>query len=190
MGREQGPDYYDTHLERVLLPLETSPWLPVYQAAVSLLPLPTDNPSLADLGCGTGRCARLLKERGYRDYWGVDFSSARVAEARRYVPGWRFDVGDLFAPDVQEQIQRRDTFIVLEVLEHLREDLALLRTLPTGAVVVFSVPTYDSAAHVRRFVDVDVASSRYETVVELPHPPTVVEKRGDRKIFVFRGQVR
>lgn len=190
VGVEQRPEYYDSKLERVLLPLEVSPWLPVYEVAVDLLPPPATNPSIADLGCGTGRFAKLLRDRGYSDYWGVDFSAVRVAEARRYVPGWSFDTGDLFAPEVRSLYQKHDTFVVLEVLEHLRQDVSLLKTLPSGARIVFSVPTYDSGGHVRTFKNPDAISSRYASVLHLAHPPTVIEKRNDRKIYVSRGTVR
>jgi ubiquinone/menaquinone biosynthesis C-methylase UbiE len=39
-----------------------------------------------DLGCGTGKFARVLAERGLARVWGVDPSAEMLAEARKRVP--------------------------------------------------------------------------------------------------------
>jgi ubiquinone/menaquinone biosynthesis C-methylase UbiE len=39
-----------------------------------------------DVGCGTGKFARLLAERGLARVWGVDPSAEMLAEARKRVP--------------------------------------------------------------------------------------------------------
>jgi SAM-dependent methyltransferase len=39
-----------------------------------------------DVGCGTGKFARLLAERGLARVWGVDPSTEMLAEARKRVP--------------------------------------------------------------------------------------------------------
>src|SRR5687767_5497612 len=101
MGSERGPDYYDAKMTRVSEPLESSPWRSVYEKATELLPAPPvlGEQTIADIGCGTGRFAELLRRRGYTRYWGIDFSPARVAEARRYVPQFEFVVGDVLAAE-------------------------------------------------------------------------------------------
>jgi SAM-dependent methyltransferase len=49
---------------------------------------------VADLGCGPGRVAAHLHERGL-DVVGIDLSPAMIAEAARAHPGLRFEVGSL-----------------------------------------------------------------------------------------------
>ena len=41
---------------------------------------------MLDLGCGTGKFARVLAERGLARVWGVDPSAEMLAEARKRVP--------------------------------------------------------------------------------------------------------
>ena len=41
---------------------------------------------MLDVGCGTGKFARLLAERGLARVWGVDPSAEMLAEARKRVP--------------------------------------------------------------------------------------------------------
>ena len=40
-----------------------------------------------DVGCGTGKFARVLAERGLAKVWAVDPAPEMLAEARRRVPG-------------------------------------------------------------------------------------------------------
>jgi SAM-dependent methyltransferase len=68
MGKEQESAFYDDRLERVSLPLEESPWQDVYNEVAKRLPSPGIGPSIADVGCGTGRLAKLLEKRGYTRY--------------------------------------------------------------------------------------------------------------------------
>lgn len=155
-------EFYDTILADPealgLIPLEQSPWLPLYRAAAALIPA---HMSLADLGCGTGRFAKLLNRP---DYIGIDFSVAAINEATRYADGFgTFIVGDL--RDIP--LPDAGTFVLLEVLEHLEEDIALLRRIPVGALVVLSVPSYESEAHLRQFEAPGSALDRYEDVLEL-----------------------
>lgn len=165
MGSEKGSDYYDSHLSRVKLPLEESPWRDVYEIAASLLPAPDNHPNIADLGCGTGRFAKLLFNRGYEKYWGIDFSEARIKEARQYVPQFDFSVGNLLSEKIHAKFAEFNVFVILEVLEHINSDCDLLSKIPEGKPVIFSVPNYDSAAHVRYFNDSDEIVHRYSMLL-------------------------
>lgn len=161
---EKTAAFYDAGFSRpgnlARLPLEESPWLPLYQATAKLVP--TDA-SVVDLGCGTGRFARLLADDHRRTgkYLGIDFSPVAVAEARRYVPTAEFMVGDLRTCP----IPRADTYVCLEVLEHIDDDLGLLQRLPTGAQVILTVPSFRSKAHVRTFPSAASALERYDELI-------------------------
>jgi trans-aconitate methyltransferase len=188
MGVEKGPEYYDNNVTRVNLPLEESPWGELYQMAASLLPPPEDCSTVVDLGCGTGRFAKLLCDRGYTKYWGIDFSEVRIREARRYVPDFEFSVANVFDEWVQEKLRKFNLFILLEVLEHVNDDLKLLSTLPSDSRVVFSVPNYDSAGHVRFFRISDDVTRRYEETLDFSNGGILRQlkkKRRDRTIYVF-----
>lgn len=190
MGREQTADFYDGRMTKVSLPLEQSPWLTVYSITADLLPLAKQSVPIADLGCGTGRLAKLLHSQGHERYWGIDFSQERIDEARRYVPEFSFDVGDVFDPAVQRHFTEFGAFIALELLEHIDDDLPLLEALPPRATVLFSVPNYDSAGHVRMFPSANDAARRYGRLLDIDSQAVLPRRKTGKFIFVFRGSRR
>jgi SAM-dependent methyltransferase len=186
LEKEKTAGFYNRHRERAMLPLEDSPWRTLYKKAQGLLPASKRTPRIVDLGCGTGRFARLLSDSGYGDYLGIDFADELIEECKRYVPEYRFIVGDFFSPVVKSHFSSTDLFVVLEVLEHIASDLSLMETLPVGATVIGSVPNYDSEAHVRVFPSISGAVLRYgslldfDTIFALP-------LTHERNFFLFRG---
>lgn len=165
MGFERSSAYYDANTRLHMLPLEKSPWRALYEGAWTLLVGFKGRP-LADLGCGTGRFAKLLQGQGWSNYWGVDFSEVRIKEARRYVPGFEFTCEDLLSVHTVSRFCDFEVFVLLEVLEHIREDLQLLQSLPPGAAVIFSVPNFDDPAHVRWFSSKAHIVNRYQTILD------------------------
>lgn len=188
-GAQRPSEYYDLHIGRDLAPLEESPWRHLYEAAASLLPPPETASTIVDVGCGTGRFAECLRRRGYTDYCGIDFSANRVEQARRYVPGFRFEHMDAFSRKAKRLFSRNRSFVLLEILEHVTADLELVERLPSGATVVLSVPNYPSAGHVRHFSDVGDARSRYSPHIDVDADMTVtIDERNHRSIFVLKGR--
>jgi SAM-dependent methyltransferase len=59
------------------------------------------NGPVADLGCGPGRVTVYLRSLGLTTF-GIDASSAMVAEARRAYPGLRFDEGSMAALELPD----------------------------------------------------------------------------------------
>jgi SAM-dependent methyltransferase len=170
----QEPDFYDAAMtgdgEPAMLPLELSPWLPIYDEAARWIP---STAPVVDLGCGTGRfLARLATTTHHGRLAGVDFSPAAIAEAVSYLRGYfaddvdfchrvRLSVEDLrdWQPD---RVRETGTvYTCIEVLEHLADDLDLIRRIPAAARFVFSVPTYMSASHVRCFPNLRDVFGRY-----------------------------
>jgi 2-polyprenyl-3-methyl-5-hydroxy-6-metoxy-1,4-benzoquinol methylase len=184
-GRERRPEFYDGRMQRVKLPLEQSPWLDLYQMTLTLLP-PGDV-SIVDLGCGTGRFAKLLQLNGYTRYFGIDFSVRRIEEARSYVPSFRFEVGNVFDPSLRSLCQDYDVFVLTEVLEHLEDDRGLIRSIPKGRLVVLSVPNFDSAGHVRRFEGHEQVRERYGDLLDFSQGGSFTNvrvRRPEHRIFV------
>ncbi len=175
------PEWYDAAIALPasphMLPNPESPWIDLYRAAALLLAGNTTPPDVVDVGCGTGRFAALIDPaRGTtRRYTGLDFSTAMLAEARRYTLErhdhtrcifHRFDARD--AASCKVHLSDPDAvYVLLEILEHLDHDTQLLRALPEGARVILSVPTADSESHVRRFPTVESVHKRYSSHIKL-----------------------
>lgn len=140
---------------------------------------------VVELGCGTGRLGSILAPRS-RSYVGLDFAPRLIEEARRFAPGVTFEVCDLRT----DPIPPATVYVANEVLEHLDDDLALIERLPRGAGIVFSVPSFDSASHVRFFPRRGEATQRYRDVVAVASVTYIPHGRAGRFFHVIRGRVR
>jgi len=164
------PAFYDSAMtdahEPAMLPLEESPWLPIYQPASWML---ANSSPVVDLGCGTGRFAEQLRRRGVKSYEGLDFSPKAIDECRRYLAGadhFRFDVVDLREWEPDPDRWGATAYTCLETLEHLEDDVDLVRRIPVGHEFIFSVPNFGGAAHLRVFQNVNDAWKRYGHLLE------------------------
>jgi len=152
-----------------MLPLEQSPWLPVYEEAARWIL----NDPVIDLGCGTGRFAQALyRQTRSAPYLGIDFSQRALAEARRgFSPGVckyegiAFRKQDLTRWKPSDELAGSTAFVCLELLEHLEDDLSLVQRIPPGFRLIFSVPNYPSEAHVRDFRTIGSIWGRYDSLV-------------------------
>ncbi len=143
-----------------MLPLDESPWRPLYAEAASWIP---GAHPVVDLGCGTGRFADELRNQGHAGgYLGIDFSPAALGEARHYL-GEDVELEQRDLRDWQPDPHRagNTTYVCLEVLEHLEDDLELVRRVPPGHQLVCSVPNYESEAHIRVFRGLGDVFARY-----------------------------
>jgi 2-polyprenyl-3-methyl-5-hydroxy-6-metoxy-1,4-benzoquinol methylase len=186
MGEFQKVDFYNDPENHVLitLPLETSPWRLLYSAVADILGHP-DGRRIVELGCGTGRLARLMHDRGWRNYLGIDFAEVLVAHAIAYCPEMAFDVADIFSPYARAKIAAADIVVITEVLEHLEDDLAVFDRVHPGVFMVFSVPDFDCPSHIRHFGGVGEVMERYLRFFrELRVTPLVT---GDGTYFVGSG---
>ena len=165
MGECQAAEYYNAACKEVsAMDVYESPYLPLYQAAADMI---GPNDRVIDLGSGTGRFARILFDRNHPlvHYLGLDFSDVNLGIARRYNPGFAFVKWDLNDFQKLPLIEPLDVFVVLEVLEHLDDDLKLLKAIPKDKDVILSVPDYDGPAHVRFFENEAAVRNRYDALI-------------------------
>ncbi len=161
MGPERYDDVYATsqwytqdYRDMVYYPM----WAQTIQAIRSL-----KDPAILEIGCGTGHLAEYLHDEGFDKYHGFDFSEQAIAMARRRVDQ-DFVVADAYDP--ASYAFDYNVAIALEVLEHLDDDIGVLRKLKGGTCVVLSLPTFDDPAHVRFFREPDDIVQRYQSVVD------------------------
>jgi tetratricopeptide (TPR) repeat protein len=142
--------------------------------------------SVLDVGCGPGQFAEyIMQEYPLLEYTGVDFSKVAVEKARIRCPSARFIEENILNSEILTQLGY-DTIILLEVLEHIEEDLKLLEKIPSGKILLASVPNFDSFGHVRFFKSEAEVQERYRsflsTATILP-----VSIRDLSTIFVISG---
>lgn len=146
-----------------MLPLEDSPWLAMYEALAALV---QPHEEVVDLGCGTGRFIELLLRRShYAPITGIDWSESALAEAAEYVHDRnnvpRFLYEDLSRWEPDPDRFGNTVYVCSEVLEHLDDDLHLVRRIPPGHRFLLTVPNFDSESHVRVFRSVGDVWERY-----------------------------
>lgn len=123
------------------------------------------NDSIIELACGPGQFADLLYEYGVRKYKGYDFSSRAIEMAYENCPEFNFAKKDLFEfiPDYSDT----DLIIILEFLEHVDDDISILKLIPSGKNILFTVPSFDGTAHVRYFNNIDEINQRFIKVIDI-----------------------
>lgn len=122
--------------------------------------------NVLDVGCGPGQFGQLIFENFDFDYYGIDISEVAVEKAKKINPGYesRFSVSKIGSDN--EFLLGYDAYVSLEVLEHIFDDIAFVKSLPSGSLFVFSVPNFDSKNHVRFFRSPSEVVMRYSGDVE------------------------
>jgi SAM-dependent methyltransferase len=113
----------------------------IVEQVLKTLPLPS-SARILDAGCGTGGNLAMLSSFGEvtgieRDHWAMAMAMARGP--------WRIESAN-FPGEVPEFSEKFDLIVLLDVLEHIAEDAATLRTLrgllAPGGYVIITVPAF------------------------------------------------
>ena len=138
-----------------------------------------------DVACGTAELSRYVK-----NYKGFDFSETaiKIADNKNVWVGSAYDAKN-YDGDY-------DTYIMLEVLEHL-DDMSVLKHIPKGKEVIFSVPSFEDPSHIRVFTE-KTLRDRYggsidiEEVVRFNWGTELIDGGVDerRYILLARGKIR
>ena len=121
---------------------------------------PSPEATIVDVGCGTGANIAALADR--YDCVGIDTSAEAIELARERFPDVRFLTG--YAPsDLGELAGQARLFMMMDVLEHVGDDFAMLSELMAaaspGAYFLLTVPADESLwsehdesfGHLRRY---------------------------------------
>jgi len=140
------------------------------------LPLPP-SPLILEAGCGTGGNLQILSELGR--VTGVEMTPRAAAMARERGTA---DVLTGFLPDGMPPLKQKfDVILLLDVLEHIADDVdslaALRKLLAPGGYVVVTVPAFPFLwgrhdivhQHKRRYVDSTLRSSIMKSGLRVRH---------------------
>jgi len=116
--------------------------------------------SVMEVGCGSGQLAALLRDKGLRRYCGLDFSAMRVARAREVCPEFEFVEANAFTTDLLDTFPY-DAVVSTEFLEHVEEDIEIIRRIRPGRRLLGTVPNFPYVSHVRHFQDIAGVTARY-----------------------------
>jgi len=142
---------------------------------------------ILDIGCGPGQFSELLLDNGFKHYVGIDFSKLRIERAKAVCPEYTFLCKDIFEEGLIER-QSYDTVVMTEFLEHINEDISVIRRITPGTKIFGTVPDYGGQAHVRKYETADSVAERYgDLISEIRVRTVIVDKRRGRHLQMFDG---
>ena len=187
-GVEQPPEYYDHAFHKSddwKLHYTRSRYYPLWTVVADRVRRAGAR-RVVDIGCGPGQVACLLRDTGVPQYTGLDFSPARVQQARTVCPEFEFVAVDVFASDLLESAEY-DMVLTMEFLEHVDRDLDVLRRIRPGTPVLATVPNFPGTAHVRHFTTAAEVAERYGQVLSDVDVYTILADPQGKTYFLLHG---
>jgi len=139
-----------------------------------------------EIGCGPGHLADMCVAYGKTYVKGIDYSSVAIKMAKKILPG-RFQVADALACKCLLDELDYETVVILEVLEHVFDDLAVISGIPVGKEVVASVPNFHTEGHARWFANTQQVKKRYSRLLDIDCIVTEEGLKSSNNWFIFRG---
>lgn len=139
--------------------------------------------TILDIGCGTGRLAKLLTENRNCEVIGVDFSDVAISKAKVYAPKALFlclDIEDCNYDFFRLPINY-NIIIFSEILEHIKDDLKLIESIPVDKYVFLTVPNFGCIGHTRWFSSLEDVIERYKEVL------TIIDSYNYNNWFIIGG---
>ena len=141
-------------------------YFPVWEKAVEIIKK-IDNPKILEIGCGVGQFANYLFDEGFTEYIGIDFSEEAIRKAKdtniRHKNN--FYVDNAYTTDFFNR--NYNVVVLFEFLEHVAEDIEILKKIKAGSHVLLSVPNFYSIAHVRWFENADKIIQRFGVILSI-----------------------
>jgi len=188
MGKELSAKHYTG--KGYLLPGKFELYKPLYYAVAALLPSPEECPKIVDLGCGVGYFAKILYEKGYSKYLGIDFSDEILKHAMKNAPYYEYKSLNLYAKETGKIFRKHKIFTAIETLEHIEKDIYVLKKLPKKSIIVGSVPSKLSAGHVRCFKGISDVTDRYEAIIDFNYLGNITLLPKSSLITIFKGEIK
>ncbi|KKN42137.1 hypothetical protein LCGC14_0716410 [marine sediment metagenome] len=162
MGRYRKAEYYDKafQLEKYNCHYSDTVYYEMWKKVISYI---DHSDVILEIGCGTGQFAEMLfTHLDYHSYIGIDFSKVAIQKAIER-NGQRF-----FLHDARKSFDSNyNTVICLETLEHIDNDIIVLKNLKSGTKFIGSVPIGNDPAHVRVFLTPESIIERYGTLLDI-----------------------
>jgi len=144
---------------------------------------PLDN--IIELGCANGNFAKLLNDKGAKNYIGIDIQKNKINEAKKNLPNMHFICCDII--ENLYMLGGASTFISFQCLEHIEKDLEVLQALKPKTNVIISVPNSPYKGHVRWF-ELEGWEKRFSKYIDFDYACVIQNpKKPKKRAFLFKG---
>lgn len=148
---EKGKEYYDEMYKRGY---DTTRYQLLYKDIAEKC---GSEPTL-DIGCGTGDLFRFIDRLAGFDISseGINQAKEKLGEVLSYeaehtkkrMIDERIWQGDIYEEEIESGYEN---YLLIEVLEHLKDDKKIIGKIPKGKKIIFTVPSFKDPSHVRTF---------------------------------------
>ena len=144
---------------------------------------PLDN--IIELGCADGNFASLLYDINVKNYIGIDIRKQVIEIAKKKLPNMHFMCCDII--ENLYMLGGATTFVSFQCLEHIENDLDILKALQPKTNVIISVPNSPYKGHVRWF-ELDGWEKRFSPYIDFDYSCVIQNpKKPKKRAFLFRG---
>jgi len=156
MGSYKSAEYYNEYYSKSDLYKFHYSVCPYYELWKKVMGMISIDENILEVGCGSGQLSKMLLDNGFEKYIGFDFSS----EAIKIANSQRCIIGDCTKKEMYDR--PFDTILCLETLEHLKDDIEVIRMWPKGKKVILTVPDFDYESHTIYFQNMSEIVQRYQ----------------------------
>lgn len=188
MGEELDSSYYNDAVDRynkLKKSPELTPFYPLWRLMLGRI---DKSKRIGDFGCGTGQFALLAMREGFTYERGIDFSPRSIEVAKKINPGneYKFLVGDLRDGSIYNF--EYDIAVFSAVLEHITDDISVLKMIEIGKDVLALLPSRDSKGHVRYFSSSDEIRNRYSSYISINNIFVIHHGKNKNITYIMEGK--
>lgn len=145
-----------------------------------------DEDGIVELGCSNGNFAEELSKKGITNYCGIDIQQDKINEAKKRLPKMSFVCCDII--NNLSLLKKAQTFISFQCLEHIKEDLEILKALNKGTNVILSVPNSPYKGRHIRWFELEGWEKRFSKYIDFEDIITIQNpKKLKKRAFLFKG---
>lgn len=168
-NNEESPSFYDhvfSTSEEYKRNFKNSSYYNIYASTLEIL-IANQAKAVLEAGCGCGIFSSMLKASNVNiSYCGFDFSQVGIDKARARCPNYTYHYDNIYTTNLFESYPY-DTVVSHEVLEHISDDIGVIRRIREGSLFIGSVPNFDCASHVRYFTSEKQVFYRYSRCLKI-----------------------
>lgn len=136
-----------------------------------------------DIAAGSGYIAsELLKNKKISKYYWNDINEIIIEDVKSRINDEKLEFAIFNANKPKINFDKINLFISLS-LEHIKNDINLLKKLKTGTLIAICSPNFNSFQHFRHFEKLEDFENRYEDLIDILGSATIYNRKSKTKLI-------